>query len=66
MIMTHNQPAGDHRLRLHHAKQLRNRMPHLSQYGTKQGCMRSWVKLLEERKRNLSRTATLGVRAQSI
>jgi hypothetical protein len=61
MITTYDQPAGDKDLRLHHARQLKNRYPKLSRHGKTPGCARRWYTILTERKRNFSRRNSLGV-----
>lgn len=62
MITAHGQPACDKKMRLHHAKQMKNRYPRLCTYGKTLGCQRSWLAMLTERKRNFSRKAALKVR----
>ena len=64
MIVQHKQPAGDKTLRVHHAKQLKQRFPKLPTYGTTPGPLRKWYKILTERKRNASRKRGLEVRAR--
>lgn len=59
MMVTHKQPSGDKPLRLHHAKILKARLPHLPDYGKTPGQLRQWFNLLTERKRNFARTSAL-------
>jgi hypothetical protein len=66
MITKHDQPAGDKDLRLHHAKQLKNRYPKLSRHGKTPGCARRWYTILTERKRNLARRISLEVCALTL
>ena len=55
-IITHGQPAGDATIRAHHAGQLKNRFKKLCKHGNTPGHARKWLAILDERKRNLSRT----------
>ena len=61
MLTEHNQPAGDKDLRLHHAKQLKNRYPKLCKNGSVAGHLRKWFDILSERKRNLGRKKAMEV-----
>ena len=63
MTVEKGQPAGDKRLRVHHAALLRERYPRLPRHGKTPGPARRWVKLLLERKRNLARKSGLKARA---
>lgn len=63
MTVEKGQPAGDKRLRMHHAAQLRARYPRLPAHGKTPGPARRWLKLLTERKRNMSRKSGLMARA---
>lgn len=55
MVTVHKQPAGDKPMRKWHAKQLKARLQHLPDHGSTPGPMRRWLKLLNERKRNVAR-----------
>ena len=64
MIVQHKLPAGDKTLRVHHAKQLKQRFPKLPDHGSTPGNLRKWYNILTERKRNASRKRGLEVRAR--
>jgi hypothetical protein len=57
MVTRHKQPAGDAMMRKWHGKQLKRRLPHLPDHGTRPGPMRKWSFILQERKRNYGRKA---------
>ena len=57
MVTHYKQPAGDAMMRKWHGKQLKRRLPHLPDHGTKPGPMRKWSFILQERKRNYGRKA---------
>lgn len=65
MLIKFNQPAGDKRLRVHHAQELRIHYPKLPAHGKTPGAARRWVNLLQERKRNFSRTSGLKARTRA-
>jgi hypothetical protein len=64
MIVTHKVPFGDKVMRAHHAKQLKARIPHLPDHGKTAGATRKFDRIIQERKRNFSRTKSLKVGPQ--
>ena len=64
MIVAHGQPAGDKPMRVHHAKQLKARLRHLPDH-QKPGAMRKWLDMLTERKRNLGRKGSGGLKVRA-